>query len=187
MRLITTATALAATLALAGPASSAVIGQVVSAGSQSTQTGAVDLYHFQVTNNSGQDLFTFNNLDFDGQFIQGTTTTKAGTGLPEPAPDFFFAATFAADDELAPTAFGTVVETETDFDIPSVATLGTPWVADQATESVVVFSVPTGAPAPVFNGGFAVVDGQNQSIVPEPTSLALLGLGGLLVARRQRG
>lgn len=37
------------------------------------------------------------------------------------------------------------------------------------------------------SGAFALVNGFSLDVVPEPSSLALLGLGGLMVARRRRG
>lgn len=48
-------------------------------------------------------------------------------------------------------------------------------------------AVNTGAVAPVQLGLANIAGASFGQTVPEPTSLALLGLGGLLVARRRRG
>lgn len=187
MRFVKATTTILATLVVA-PAFGEIIGNIVPVGSVNAANGEVDVYHFQVTNNTTSDIFTFNELDFDGEFVQSSATTKFGASLPEPAAGFVFADTFATDDLVAPTAFGTTIDDATNLDFESVATLGQPWIGAGQTETIAVFSVATGSNAPVFNSGLAVIDGENQSIViPEPSSLGLLGLGGLLIARRRRG
>lgn len=57
---------------------------------------------------------------------------------------------------------------------------GTNLAAGTYTVSVWQSNMPGG-------GAYAIYDGVSLDVVPEPGSLALLGLGGLLIARRRRG
>ena len=129
----------------------------------------VDVWGLQVNNNSGFDIFTFNEISITGLlFIQDSAATgvaRTGTALPEPISTFVVADTFFADDAILPTAFGATVDDATTLSAESIATLGTPWVANGASEVIAVFSVAPNGSAPLFGGGDAVVDGQNTAIV----------------------
>ncbi len=86
----------------------------------------------------------------------------------------------ASDDTLlAETTFTATVAGNSTSSTQSVSHIAT--VADAGSAIRVVFGTDTS----VEGSGTVVFD--NPVLVPEPASLALLGLGGLLVARRRRG
>jgi hypothetical protein len=178
----------AALLTVASSASAGVVDyEIVFQGSATDGISQVafDIYHLEITNNSGDALLTFNNIGINGAFVQATASTKTSTTL-ELAPGFFQGETFWSGAGVAPSLFGNSTDDAGSLSAESVASLGTPWVASGATGTIAVFSVAAGGDAPVFQGGFAVVDGQNVAITPEPGSLALLGLGGLALIRRRK-
>ena len=193
MRLVLASCVLLLLSLFAGRASAQVTGEIVLLDtnvSTAVPTDPVDVWGFQVANNSGFSIFTFNNLNFSGDFLQdfGQATNDTGSSLPAVGPSFF-ADTFFTDDVISPTTFGAVTDDGTTLSAESVATLGGAWVNNAATEVIAVLTVDAGGAAPVFNGGTAVVNGNDVSIVsaiPEPGSALVLGLGALLALAKRR-
>jgi hypothetical protein len=60
------------------------------------------------------------------------------------------------------------------------------FTADSTTQSFDAARLTNFSTTPTA-GNFAIVNALQLRVVPEPSSLALLGLGGLLIARRRRG
>jgi len=159
-----------------------------------------DVYHLEVQNNSGQDLFTMDNVSFSGTFLQnGVVLHQDGTalqpdpfdGVVPPVGDNFVADTFFSGNGVNPTAFGASQDTVTDLSVTTLSHLGTPWIAIGNTAAVAVFSVPNGSPAldvTNYNGGGFITGSVVTPLmfIPEPTSiiLASLGLIGIVGSRR---
>lgn len=158
------------------------------------ETNPFEIYEFRVTNNTGVNIFTFQNLVFGGALLQvGGQTAKIGTQLSADPFDAFIPGvqlipdSFFTDNNVQPTTLGGTVDSNSELSAVSVGTLGQAWIADGATEAIALFSVSQGQ-TPTFVGGGGTTGGTLTAItrVPEPTSLAMLGLGGLLVLRRRR-
>ncbi|MEM6334114.1 MAG: PEP-CTERM sorting domain-containing protein [Planctomycetota bacterium] len=157
-----------------------------------------DIYHFNVTNLTGEDIFAFDSFRLtvtEGTFFEGSQLSSPTADLEfnafappsgRPVGDSFFV--------LGDPAFpGTVVDSASELSASAFANLGSPIVVDGATETVAVLTVTEGAVVGFDLNAFAFNSGGNNigsffaSKIPEPTSLALLaaGLGvcGLRVLR----
>ncbi|QQE13222.1 PEP-CTERM sorting domain-containing protein [Planctomycetota bacterium] len=155
----------------------------------SLQAVSVDVYHFSLTNDTGFDISSIE-ASFSGAFINNSTTSlvsQSGIEFPKLAT-FTFADTFFTNDGEAAT-FATSVDSFSELSgSGTVLGNGNAWVDNGMTEVIAVLSVAAGAEAPMFNSGQAAVNGELVNIViPEPASVALLGLGGIaLIARRRK-
>jgi len=178
----------AAALIFAGSAHAALIGsmELVDTGVAVGNSTPVDVYNFVVTSTAGDgliDTFDFTSLTgggFSGQFVVGPQTFSTSPNLPNFGiliADSFFVSPVANPSAVGQVDTSTALEAAFSFTAAPLDASGGVVAA--------VFSVPAGAPAPSFNGGFAVVDGADVPIVPEPASLAMIGLGGLALLRRR--
>jgi len=202
------------TVAGAGVANAEVLGQFVFQGTQTgidaTATEfTFDTYTFDVTNNTSRSIDTFgidatDNISFTGNFLQagGATDRPVPALLPDPLAGLFGLpgdalqddTFFIADDE---GGAGTkvvlgIIDSATELTASAVASTGN-IIAPGETRSIAFFSVEPGT---VPTGGFGapaigLVNGQRQILarieeIPEPSSLALLGLGGFALIRRRR-
>jgi len=159
------------------------------------------VYTLDLTNNQAEDIFTLNDIDFAGPWLQGAVTNQDGTALAlspfDPfvggAGDNFSPDTFFAGNGANPSLFGVVVDDTNNLSAVTVSNLGTPWVAMGATQSVAVFSVPVGfvPDANNYAGGGAIIGADVVplmfSAVPEPGTFVLAGFGlvGMLLGRRR--
>jgi len=196
-------------LGLGGAAHANVLGQFVFQGTvpgiDSTGTAfSFDTYTFDVTNNTSTTITNIgldasDNFAFTGNFLQaGGNGVKATPALDaDPLAGLFGLPADALQDDTFFIGSGTViapdlVDTTGELSASTFGSTGLD-IAPGATESIAFFSVEQGA---VPTGGFGapaigLVNGQGQILgrieVPEPGSLALLGLGGLaLLGRRRR-
>jgi len=159
-----------------------------------------DVYHLQLTNNQIEGIFTLNEIDFAGPWLQAAITSQDGTDLALSAFDQFVGGlgdnfapdTFWAGNGATPTLFGSGTDNATNLASDTVASLGTPWVAIGDTGTVAVFSVPVGFVPGASNylGGGVIIAGVEVplSFIPEPATLMLAGMGfiGIAAGRRRR-
>lgn len=163
----------------AGTAQAAVIGTFIDQGS--------GLFTFEVTNTDGAAYNAFE-LSFSGNFLQGfapgaSTTAATLTGIPfvgSPADTYFY------DPEADDLVAGAAAETLTTLS-KAYALGGGDTVALNETQILAVFSTSDNTTPTLVSGFASAGAGPVEIVIPEPTSLALLGLGGLMVARRRRG
>lgn len=160
----------------AGAAQAALVGAFVDQGA--------GVFTFEVTND-GEGAINAFNVAFSGNFNQafGLGAVKVGTttdGLSFGTPDTYFYNNGGGILEVS------IVEGFTS-QTGVFAWGGGDSIADGQTKVVAVFNTSDGI-APTLDSGFGSAGGSDIAIgvVPEPGSLALLGLGGLLIARRRR-
>jgi len=181
-----------ATLMVANTSHAAFIGELVLVeedvsvfvgGSATT----ADVYNFVVTTTEGEgsitgfDFTSATEGGFSGDLLQGLTTFSTSSDLQNVGVvlgDSFF---------VSPVASPTAVQTlDTNTALESAFAFTSSPIDASGGVVAATLSVAAGGEAPVFEGGFALIDDQTFAIVPEPTSIALLGLGGLILTRRRR-
>jgi hypothetical protein len=171
-----------------GVASAAVVGSLqLSQTNVATSAGATDVYTFtvQTTGSEGPiTVFDFTSATgggFSGDLLQGLQTFSTSPNLPNVGilvADSFF---------VSPVASPTAAQIQDTTSALEAAYAFTSSPVDASAGYVAaVLSVQAGGAAPQFNGGFATINGEDLAIVPEPGSLALLGLGGLAMLGRRR-
>jgi len=211
--LITVTAVIGLSVAGAGVAKAAVLGEFVF---QGTQTGVnfdgasftpftFDTYTFDVTNNTtDRTIDTFgldasDNIAFFGNFLQtgGQLDRTAPALAPDPfaafagAPDALEDDTFfIADDEGGSGAKIILGTTDSASELSASVVASTGFsVGPGETKSIAFFSVEPGTTPTGGFGAWAIGNGQFISrieVIPEPSSLALLGLGGFALIRRRR-
>ena len=180
------------------------IDQIVFDGSSFVPT-PFDVYHMVVENTTPFDLFTLQGVTFNGPWLQESPVpifAQTGTALP---PDPFDAVVPPVGDNFTPDTFFTLtdpsatlfssgeIDTNSALGATTVASLGAPWIAAGATETIAVLTVPAGTPLDLTSpgsfyghGGF-IVDGEIYGLCypPEPSScmLTVIGLTGLVIRR----
>ena len=165
-----------------------------------------DVYHFEVYNHLGVDLFTLENPLFNGPWLNASAVpifSQVGTDLPAdpfdgvvpPFGDNFTPDTFFTYTSNGSTPFAdTPVDTTSSLGATTVAALGDPWIPSGATETIAVLTVPAGESLDPTGGMFTrpfgfIVSGEIYYIyVPEPGTMALAGLGliGVMLRRRNK-
>ena len=190
------AAALALTLT-AGHASAAVVGQFVDLGTATDPFNAsvtYDVFGFQIASDEGPittlDFTSATGGGFTGDLVNtnpGTFTFSDTTDFPvfgsTPLPESFFV---VPTGQAPPAVTGSVVDSASTLEGFFSLQGTTPLVLDNTPTIVAVLTVTDGT-TPAFVGGQAVVGGNLVDIIPEPASVALLGLGTLaLVGRRRR-
>ncbi|MEM7682609.1 MAG: dockerin type I domain-containing protein [Planctomycetota bacterium] len=139
--------------------------------------GGVDVYGFQILNKTGFDVASLS-LAFTGDFLNGTVTTQATSGLPTFGPFTVADTFFVGNGSQAPTFVPASIVDDGTALAGEGGVLGGVWIPDRATRTVAVFTVPSGAnPLTTLdnlNSGFGVVDGQfvdlfNLAPPPPPT------------------
>lgn len=180
-----------------------VIGEFVYQGEQTGNNGVTedpftfDTYSFDITNNTTSTIDGFgidssDNIAFFGNFLNNaifdltgikSTATLGSNPLNTAAvvENTFF---IGSGTIIAPDLVDTSTELSASFMGSTGLTIG-----PDETKTIAFFSVESGSGAPT--GGFgspALSGGQllDRVAVPEPTSLALLGLGGLTLMSRRR-
>lgn len=169
---------------VAGVSQAQVVGEFVDLG------GGV--FSFEVTNNTAESFsgFDFGGIagtgdgGFAGNFLQGVAPGSAVfddnvNGLAFDAfPDTYFLG-------ATPTAAANTVDTATNLE--GAYNYSGSILDPGQTLTVALFST-SDQTSPTFLGGFATSQTANTEItvIPEPGSLALLGLGGMALLRRRR-
>lgn len=163
-------------------------------GSAFVETNPYDIYEFRVTNNTGQAIFSFQDVAISADLLQvGGKKAQVGTALAVDAfndyipGDQFTPDSFFTDDRVEPSMFGNTSDSGSELSAESIATLGEAWLADGATETIAVLSVSAGSSIPTLVSGGATTGSVVTAItvVPEPVSVVLLGMGGLCLLRRR--
>lgn len=198
--------AVAAVLLTAGAVDAKITAEFVQtqANVTSEASGQIDVYELQVTGNNADPITGIgknvsDQLKIVGTLLNDTTTLggdlektfKDNTGLTvfnNPVADTFFV-TPQAPPAVLPVSVDTNSELSGIFGVVSGAIIP-PNPVDYA---IAVISVPVGTPLNISNWGNDVpaISGSLEQVdtityIPEPASVALLGLGGLALLRRRR-
>jgi opacity protein-like surface antigen len=178
-----TLTAVLAVLAISAVASAAPLeGEMVFQGNN----GTGDVYFFEVTNNMTEDVQSYgtnstDNVEFTGDFLNAV---GVGFVLNSSTTNFGLSDTFFVGNGDGLNK----AETSTSLSADVYGTLGIVATPAGSTATLAQLVVSPGSDVPTFNE----IPAYNPSgevigtVVPEPATLALLGLGGLAVIRRRR-